>query len=86
VSRYRFIAAEKATYPLSLLCRVLGVSRTSFYAWHDRGPSLRRRPTSSSWSRSPGSTATRVGPTARHASTPSSANVAPASAASASPG
>jgi hypothetical protein len=33
VSRYRFIAAEKATYPVSLLCRVLRVSRASFYAW-----------------------------------------------------
>jgi putative transposase len=41
VSRYRFIAAEKATYPLSLLCRVLGVSRASFYAWLRRGPSAR---------------------------------------------
>jgi putative transposase len=43
VSRYRFIAAEKANYPVSLLCRVLGVSRASFYAWHDRGPSARER-------------------------------------------
>jgi putative transposase len=43
VSRYRFIAAEKATYPLSLLCRVLGVSRCSFYAWLRRGPSTRAR-------------------------------------------
>jgi transposase InsO family protein len=43
VSRYRFIAAEKATYPVSLLCRVLGVSRQSFYAWHDRGLCLRER-------------------------------------------
>ena len=43
MSRYRFIAAEKATYPVSLLCRVLGVSRPSFYAWQDRGPSARER-------------------------------------------
>jgi transposase InsO family protein len=43
VSRYRFIAAEKATYPVSMLCRTLGVSRASFYAWHDRGPSARER-------------------------------------------
>jgi putative transposase len=41
VSRYRFIAAEKATYPVSLLCRTLGVSRCSFYAWLQRGPSAR---------------------------------------------
>ena len=26
MSRYRFIAAEKATYPVSLLCRTLGPS------------------------------------------------------------
>jgi len=39
VSRYRFIAAEKATHPVSLLCRVLDVSRASFYAWLERGPS-----------------------------------------------
>jgi putative transposase len=43
VSRYRFIVAEKATYPVSLLCRVLGVSRASFYAWLQRGPSLREQ-------------------------------------------
>jgi transposase InsO family protein len=41
VSRYRFIAAEKATYPIVLLCRVLGVSRAGYYAWTRRGPSAR---------------------------------------------
>ncbi|MEU9247712.1 IS3 family transposase [Streptomyces sp. NPDC048385] len=30
---YRFIAAEKAVYPVALLCRRLGVARSSFYAW-----------------------------------------------------
>jgi transposase InsO family protein len=43
VSRYRFIAADKARYPVSLLCRVLGVSRASFYAWLQRGPCARAR-------------------------------------------
>jgi putative transposase len=43
VSRYRFIAAEKASYPVAILCRVLGVSRASFYAWHDRSPSIREQ-------------------------------------------
>lgn len=43
MSRYRFIAAEKAHYPVSLLCRVLDVSRASFYAWLQRGPCARAR-------------------------------------------
>jgi putative transposase len=41
VSRYRFIDAEKAGFPIALLCRVLGVARAGYYAWRRRGPSLR---------------------------------------------
>jgi transposase InsO family protein len=37
--RFRFIAAEKAHYPVSLLCRCVQVSRSGFYAWAGRGPS-----------------------------------------------
>ena len=37
--RFRFIAAEKAQYPITLLCRCLRVSRSGFYAWVRRGPS-----------------------------------------------
>jgi putative transposase len=33
VSCFRFIAAKKATFPISLLCQVLGVSRSGFHAW-----------------------------------------------------
>jgi putative transposase len=33
VSCFRFIAAEKANYPIALLCRLLGVSRSGFDAW-----------------------------------------------------
>jgi hypothetical protein len=29
---YRFIASEKTAYPVRLLCRVLGVSTSAFYA------------------------------------------------------
>jgi putative transposase len=38
---YAFIAAEKASYPVALMCRVLKVNRTSFHAWEHRPPSDR---------------------------------------------
>jgi putative transposase len=34
---YGFIAAEKTTYPVRLLCRVLQVSTSAFYGWIRRG-------------------------------------------------
>ncbi len=43
MSRYRFIVAERASYPIALLCRVLGVARSGYYAWLDRGPSVRQQ-------------------------------------------
>lgn len=41
MSVYRLIAAEEATYPVSLLCRVLRVARSGYYAWRSRPPSCR---------------------------------------------
>jgi putative transposase len=38
---YSFIAAEKTSFPVAVLCRVFGVSRTGFYNWERRAPSDR---------------------------------------------
>jgi putative transposase len=43
VSAYRLIDAEKASYPISLLCRILRVSRSGYYGWKVRPPSERDR-------------------------------------------
>src|SRR5216683_975897 len=41
--RFGFIAAEKAAFPVRLLCRTLQVSRAGFYAWQARPPAPRAR-------------------------------------------
>jgi putative transposase len=43
VSIYRFIDAEKASYPVSTLCRVLRISRSGYYEWKERPTSNRDR-------------------------------------------
>ena len=41
MNHYRFIHAERATYPIIVLCRVLRVARSAYYAWARRGVSAR---------------------------------------------
>src|SRR3954452_9191585 len=40
--RDRFVAAERATFPVRTLCRIVGVAVSGFYAWLRRGPGPRR--------------------------------------------
>ncbi len=40
---FKLIDAQKANYPISLLCRVLRVSRSGYYDWKDRPSSKRDR-------------------------------------------
>ena len=39
--KFRFVAAERAQFPVSLLCKTIGVTRQGFYAWLGRQPSAR---------------------------------------------
>jgi len=39
--RFAFIGAEKARHSVPMLCRMLHVSRSGYYAWQRRTPSRR---------------------------------------------
>jgi len=43
VSAFRLIEAEKASHSVPLLCKLLGVSKSGYYAWRNRLPSERSR-------------------------------------------
>ena len=41
--KFGFVAKHRGTWPVDVLCAGLGISRSGFYAWRTRGPSLRAR-------------------------------------------
>ena len=66
---------EKASYPVSVLCRVLKVSRSGYYDWKDRSPSKRDRENTALTEKIRERSMTgAAGSMATHASMPSSAH------------
>ena len=43
MTAYRLISAEKARTPISMACRLLGVSRSGYYEWAANVPSARAK-------------------------------------------
>ena len=40
---FKFIDAERANFPVYVLCKILGVSKSGYYGWKGRPPSRRNR-------------------------------------------
>lgn len=40
--KYQFVAAHASEYPVTMLCRVLGLARSGYYAWRARSVSARK--------------------------------------------
>jgi putative transposase len=40
---YQFIASHASQYPITLMCRVLGLARSGYYAWRTRVENPRRQ-------------------------------------------
>ena len=43
MSLFRSVDAERARFPVSVLCKMVGVSKSGYYAWRSRPPSKRSR-------------------------------------------
>jgi len=49
VSRYQFIDQQRASYPVRLLCQVLGVTPSRYYAWGVRGAKVPKLVAPAAW-------------------------------------